>query len=67
MERDERRTGESGLPEAVEDAVGKDRARAAAEGARETAARLDRDNHWSQEQAHVFRAAGWRDSGEAPR
>ena len=67
MERDEGRSGASGLPKAVEDAVGEARARAAAEGARDTAARLDRDNRWSQEAAHVFRAGHWREAGEAPR
>ncbi len=50
----------SGLPEAVARAVGPERAKKAGEAARTAIGRLDRDNHWSQEPAHVYRAASWK-------
>ena len=47
------------LPEAVAKAVGPERAKKAGEAARLAVSRLDRDNHWNQEPAHVYRAASW--------
>jgi hypothetical protein len=55
---------ESGLPEAVAKAVGPERAKKAGDAARLAVSRLDRDNHWTQEPAHVYRAASWKASGQ---
>lgn len=44
----------SGLPARIEEAVGPERAGRAADAGRRAVAQLDRDNHWSQEPAHVF-------------
>lgn len=52
----------SGLPRDVARAVGPERAKAAGDMARAAAKRLDRDNHWTQEPAHVYRAVSWRAS-----
>ncbi len=49
----------SGLPVAVAKAVGPERAKIAGDAARAAIGRLDRDNHWTQEPAHVFRAGSW--------
>lgn len=54
----------SGLPEAVAKAVGQERAKKAGDAARLAVSRLDRDNHWSQEPAHVYRATSWKASGK---
>ncbi len=51
------RTPSYDLPEPVADAVGPERAELAGARARDAVARLDRDNHWAQEPAHVFRPA----------
>ena len=56
----EQSTDSSGLPEDVARAVGPARAKAAGDLARAAAERLDRDNHWTQEPAHVYRPAHWR-------
>ena len=53
----------SGLPEKVAKAVGPERAKKAGDAARLAVSRMDRDNHWSQEPAHVYRAASWKASG----
>ncbi|MDG2285323.1 MAG: hypothetical protein P8N43_07320 [Alphaproteobacteria bacterium] len=52
----------SGLPAAVAKAVGPERANKAGDAARLAISRLDRDNHWTQEPAHVYRAASWKAS-----
>lgn len=54
----------SGLPEAVVKAVGPERAKKAGDAARLAVSRMDRDNHWTQEPAHVYRAASWSASGK---
>jgi hypothetical protein len=56
----EQGTDKSGLPVAVAKAVGPERAKIAGDAARVAIGRLDRDNHWTQEPAHVFRASNWR-------
>jgi hypothetical protein len=53
----------SGLPDKVVKAVGAERAKKAGDAARLAVGRMDRDNHWSQEPAHVYRAASWKASG----
>jgi hypothetical protein len=56
----------SGLPAAVAKAVGPERAKKAGDAARLAVGRLDRDNHWTQEPSHVYRATSWKASkGEA--
>ena len=52
----------SGLPVVVAKAVGPERAMKAGDAVRLAVSRLDRDNHWSQEPAHVYRAASWKAS-----
>ncbi len=54
----------SGLPDMVVKAVGSERAKKAGDAARLAVSRMDRDNHWSQEPAHVYRAASWKASGK---
>jgi hypothetical protein len=54
----------SGLPDKVVKAVGPERAKKAGDAARLAVSRMDRDNHWSQEPAHVYRATSWKASGK---
>ena len=56
----EQEIDKSGLPVVVAKAVGSERAKIAGDAARVAIGRLDRDNHWTQEPAHVFRASNWR-------
>jgi hypothetical protein len=54
--------GPLGLPAAVAKAVGPERAKKAGDAARLAVSNLDRDNHWTQEPAHVYRAGTWKAS-----